>query len=171
MKASQVDKNEYNDYYSRYITTLGDTELIAGLKDNLRSTLSFLESIPDNKLDYAYEEGKWTVKDVIQHTIDTERIFSYRALCFARNDNTELPGFEQDDYIKTANSNAKSKADLIKEYKAVRIASIELFKSFTDKALQHVGSASGSPMTARAAGFMLIGHEKHHYNVIREKYL
>ncbi|AXT19977.1 DinB family protein [Flavobacteriaceae bacterium AU392] len=171
MKASQVGKNEYNDYYSRYITTLGDTELIAGLKDNLSNTLSFLESIPENKLDYAYEEGKWTVKDVIQHTIDTERIFSYRALCFARNDNTELPGFEQDDYIKTANPNSKSKEDLIREYKAVRIASIELFKSFTDDALQYVGSASGSPMTARAAGFMLIGHEKHHYNVIREKYL
>ena len=171
MKASQVSKNEYNDYYSRYITTLGDTELIAGLKDNLNTTLSFLESIPNNKLDYAYEEGKWTVKDVIQHTIDTERIFSYRALCFARNDNTELPGFEQDDYIKIANSNSKSKEDLIREYKAVRNASIELFGSFTDEALQYVGSASGSPMTARAAGFMLIGHEKHHFNVIREKYL
>ncbi len=171
VRASEVNSNEYNPYYGNYITSLGETELIQGLKENLEQTVSFFQSIPDSKLDAAYEKGKWTVKQVFQHIIDTERIFSYRALAFSRNDSTDLPGFEQDDYMTNVNTALKTKSDFLEEYKAVRNASIIFFKSLPNEALSIIGKASGSSMSARAAGFMIIGHERHHFNVIKENYL
>ena len=170
-KASDLASNEFNPYFSSYITSLGDTELILGLKDNLESSLAFFENIDADKFSYAYEEGKWTIKDVIQHIIDSERIFGYRALCFARGESQNLPGFEQDDYNIAANTSAKSKDVLIAEYKSARKATIDLFSGLPDDTLKRVGKASGNEMSARAAGFLIIGHENHHLNVIKEKYI
>lgn len=171
IKASQISLNEYNPYYSSFITSLGQTELINGFKENLQSTVSFFQSIPEASLDSAYQEGKWSVKQVFQHIIDTERIFSYRALGFSRNDHTDFPGFEQNDYVANVDVTSKTIAELLIEYKAVRNASIAFFESLSNDELSIIGNASGSPMSARAAGFMIIGHERHHCQVIKDNYL
>ncbi len=171
MKASQLSIDEYNPYYSNFIISLDETELIGGLQNNLNTTVSFFESIPEAKLNHAYQKGKWTIKNILQHLIDTERIFSYRALGFSRNDSTDFPGFEQDDYVTNADVSCKTKAELLEEYKAVRCASIAFFKNTPTSALAIIGKASGSEMSARAAGFIIIGHERHHCEVIKNKYL
>lgn len=144
---------------------------IEGLKQNLESIVSFYSSIPEEKLDYVYAKGKWTIKDILLHIIDTERIFSYRALRIARQDKTPLAGFEQDDYIVSAKASARSLSSLLEEYKSVRQSSITLFESFDSTALKHIGEASGFPISVRALGYMLTGHENHHSQIIRQRYL
>lgn len=170
-KASDLVSSEFNPYFSNYIIPLGDIELVEGLKQNLKSSLDFLNDISEDKFSYAYAETKWTIKSIIQHLIDSERIFGYRALCFARGESQNLPGFEQDDYNISANTSTKSKDALITEYKSARKATIDLFSGLAEDALKNVGQASGNEMSARAAGFLIIGHENHHLNVIKHKYL
>lgn len=171
MTTSNLSPEEYNPYYGTYIAKAANLNLKEGLKSNHAITEAFLNAIPKDKLEYRYAEGKWTVKDIIQHIIDTERIFAYRALRVARNDKTALPGFEENDYALTGNANARTLESLLAEYKAVRQATIALFNSFSDEMLKHIGTASNSPISARAIGFIIIGHETHHCNVIKERYL
>ena len=163
--------NEYNPYYGNYISLANLTNLENGLVDSFNKTLEFYESIPESKLNFRYAEGKWTIKEIIQHLLDSERVFAYRALCFARKDSKALPGFDQDDYLMNSNVGDRSKGELIREYKAIRNATISLFESFTFDMLKQLGTASGSPMSARAAGFIIVGHESHHCNIIKERYL
>lgn len=171
MTKDQLNKNEFSPYYQAYIDKAGDLELITGLDKNGEEMLSFLESISEDKYDYAYAEGKWTIKEVIQHIIDTERIFTYRALSFARKDKTPLPGYEQDDYAVTSNANKRSKLSLLNEYKALRLSTLSLYESFSQEMLLEIGNASNSDMSVRATGFILIGHENHHCQIIKERYL
>lgn len=170
MKASQLVSTEYNSYYGNYIRLLDDLELNIGLEHSFKAVIDFLESIPEENFDYSYAEGKWTLKEVVQHLIDCERVFSYRAFCIARYDKTAFPGFDQDEYAMTSRANSKRKEDLLNEYKTLRRSTIQLFNSFNEVSLKQIGEASGSPMSARAAGFIIIGHEKHHCNIIRERY-
>ena len=171
MDTNILPANEYNVYYSNYIDLVKHSNLLEGLKEGFNKTLLFYESIPEGKLDFGYAVGKWTIKEIIQHLLDTERVFAYRALCFARKESIALPGFNQDDYLANSNANSRRKSDLINEYKAIRNATIVLFESFTDEMLKQIGVASGSSMSARAAGYIIIGHETHHCNIIRERYL
>ena len=171
MTTSNLSPKEYNPYYETYIAKAANLNLKEGLKSNQAITEAFLNTIPKDKLEYRYAEGKWTVKDIIQHIIDTERIFAYRALRVARNDKTALPGFEENDYALTGNANPRTLESLLAEYNAVRQATIALFNSFSDDMLKHIGTASNSPISARAIGFIIIGHEAHHCNVIKERYL
>ena len=135
------------------------------------TVVSFYESIPLLKHDYAYAEGKWTVKDILLHIIDTERIFAYRALRIARQDKTPLAGFEQDDYVASGNAKARNLENLLQEYKFVRQSTIVLYRSFNLKALNAIGEASGSSISVRAMGYIITGHENHHNQVIEERYL
>lgn len=171
MKTSQLSDSEYADYYSNYIKKAESDELIPGLSSSLSSVIAFFKAIPEEKLEYSYDVGKWSIKDIIQHLIDTERVFAYRALRFAREDKTTLPGFEQNTYGITANANNRSREELLKEYQLVRESSIMLFKSFNEETLKIIGVASSSDMSVRAIGFVIIGHEKHHCQVIQERYL
>lgn len=166
-----LQQEEYNPYYSTYIDKVSDNNLISALERGFKETLIFFESIPINKWNYSYSEGKWTVKEVIQHILDTERVFAYRALCIARNDKTELPGFDQDDYASGADANDRNAEEMIAEYKAIRMTTINLFKSFNKEMFLHIGVASNSPLSTRAAGFIIAGHEKHHCDVVQERYL
>src|SRR5690606_18442301 len=129
------------------------------------------DSLDENQGLYSYAHGKWTLKEVLIHCIDTERIMSYRALRFARNDQTELPGFEQNDYVPQSEANSRKMADLIEEYKILRQSTILLFKSFSDDVLKRAGVANGNPISVRALGFVISGHELHHLNVCKERYL
>jgi len=165
-----LEANEYNTYYANYINLSQGLELLDGLEDSFEKTLTLFESINEDKLSYRYADGKWTIKEIIQHLIDTERVFCYRALCFARKDKVELPGFNQDDYLESSEVSARSKGDLIGEYKAVRMATNTLFSSFTNQMLLQIGVASNSPLSVRAAGHIIIGHETHHCNIIKERY-
>ena len=150
---------------------VGNVDLLDELRNGKQVLLSLLEEIPEEKLTYAYAEGKWTLAEALVHMLDTERIFQYRALCIARNDKSEFPGFDQDAYVPVSNANNRSKKDLIDEYVAVRDSSITLFASLDEEALKRVGVASGSKMSVRALGFITSGHQAHHVRILRERYL
>lgn len=166
-----INPEEYNSYYTPYIQLATNENICKGLTINLKKVVDFYKSIPEEKLDYSYAEGKWSVKDILLHIIDTERIFSYRALRISRNDKTPILGFEQDDYVLYANAKNRSIDSLLDEYISVRQSTLSLFESFTDAQLKFTGLASGSPISVRAIGYILTGHENHHNKVIEERYL
>ena len=155
-----------------YIGLVPDDGLILQhLRNNLILTSDFLRSLSEEKLSYRYAEGKWTIKEILAHLIDDERIYSYRALRFARNDTTELPGFDQDNYALQSGANERSIEDLLQEFATVRSATVALFESFDSQALMRVGTASGNVMSVRAAAYHIAGHELRHLNIIRQRYL
>jgi uncharacterized damage-inducible protein DinB len=166
------EPGEYAPYAIMYIGLLPDDGLILKhLEDNLRTTTEFLRRLPEEKLTYRYAEGKWTIKEILAHHIDDERIYAYRALRFARNDKSELPGFEQDDYAPESGANERSLDDLLDEFAAVRKSTIALFNSFNEHVLTRAGVASGNVMSVRAIAYHIAGHELHHMNIIKERYL
>jgi hypothetical protein len=168
----QFLKEEYAPFYANYVALANTKNSIeSGLSAQLESTVSFFNLIPNDKLEFKYAEGKWTIKDILLHLIDAERIFTYRALRIARNDNTELSGFEENDYVKVANANGREMISIIEEYVSVRKATLTLFKSFSDNQLLRIGKASGCTVSVRAIGYIIQGHEKHHLSVINERYL
>jgi uncharacterized damage-inducible protein DinB len=172
MKVSEVNSTEYATFYANYIAKVSNEyTLIEELEISLHRLIKFVQNIPMDKFDYRYAEDKWTIKDILQHLIDAERIFAYRALCFARNDKTKLPGFEENDYVDEANANKRSIMDLLTEYSALRNSTLLLFKSFSDNELLRVGIANENPMSVRAIGFVTIGHQNHHQQVFEERYL
>jgi uncharacterized damage-inducible protein DinB len=172
MKSSQLQSTEYATFYANYVAQVSDEyTLTEELEISLHRFIKFVQDIPMDKFDYRYAEGKWTIKDIIQHIIDAERIFAYRALCFARKDKTNLPGFEEDDYVEEANANNRSIMDLLTEFSAVRHSTLLLFKSFSNEQLIRVGIANENPMSVRAVGFVIIGHQNHHQKVFEERYL
>lgn len=171
MKLDQLPINEYAGFYSTYIQALENVHLIEELEISVHELIRFVQNIPMNKFDYRYAEGKWTIKEILQHLIDCERIFSYRALRFSRNDNTPLPGFEENDYVKNTDAVNRSIQDLLTEMAVVRQATLSLFKSFSPEQLLRKGIASGNEISVRAIGFIITGHQKHHQKIFQERYL
>jgi uncharacterized damage-inducible protein DinB len=172
MKSSDLNQDEYAVFYKPYIDKVSNEyTLIEELEISVHRLIKFVQNIPMDKFDYRYAEGKWTIKDIIQHLIDAERIFAYRALCFARNDKTELPGFEENDYVGEANAGKRSIQELLSELAVVRQATLSLFKSFSAEEFTRKGIASNNPMSVRALGFIIIGHQNHHQCVFEERYL
>lgn len=171
MKVNQLSSSEYLPFYKTYIEKAGSKNLIDGLEENMVNVVSFFESIPENRMDYRYAENKWTIKEIMQHLIDAERIFCYRALCFARKDGTALSGYDENNFAETSLANNRSKVSLIKEYKIVSEATLLMFKSFDSEMLKSIGIANNGTMSVRAIGFIITGHEKHHCEVIKERYL
>ena len=171
MKASQLPVKEYAEYFFPYISVLGEVTLIEELEISLHEFIRFVQNIPMDKFDYRYAEGKWTIKEIIQHVIDTERIFAYRALRISRNDQTPLPGFDENEYSNNTEANKRGLQDLLTELSAVRHSNIFLFKSFSEEQLQRTGIASNAGISVRAIGFIMIGHQKHHQNIFEERYL
>lgn len=171
MTVKDLRHEEYNSYYQTYLNKTNSSELKDGLRINRDKFLLFLKSIPSNKHEFRYEVGKWTIKEMLLHCIDTERIFAYRALRVARQDQTPLTGFDQDAYAEPSKANNRSFESLLNEYKSVREATISLFDSFDDDMLLAKGFASNSPISVRALGFIIMGHENHHCDVLKERYL
>lgn len=166
------EANEFAAYYKPYIEKANVyNSIIDGLNENSKEVLAFFENLPVEKLEYRYAEGKWTPKDILLHLIDAERIFTYRALRIARNDKSELPGFEENDYVDEASANFRVLSDLIEEFKTVRSSTISLYNSFNDEQLKRVGVASNSSVSVRALAYMTIGHYMHHIQLINERYL
>lgn len=162
---------EYAPYTIMYIGLLPDDGLvIQHLRANLEKTIKFVRSFPEEKLAVRHAEGEWTIKEILVHIIDDERIYCYRALRFARNDTTELPGFEQDEYVPFSGANDRDIEGIIEELSSVREATITLFNSFDEEALPRKGIGSGNIMSVRAAAYHIAGHEVHHLNSIKENY-
>ena len=170
MKANQLESGEFNVWYTPYIATLSNENLIEEFEIALHRFIRFVQDIAMDKHDYAYAPGKWTIKDIIQHLIDCERILSYSALSIARNDKTNFPNFDEDRYAIEAKGNTKSLMHLLTELTSVRQATLLLFKSFNDEELTRMGTASDAPISVRALGFIIIGHQNHHQKVFLEKY-
>jgi DinB superfamily len=161
---------DYNLYYDRYISLIEEDDIINVIEKQKKSSETFLKSFTEENGIFAYAEGKWTVKEVLGHLIDTERIMAYRALAFARGEKQSLPGFEQDDYVAESNFNKRSLDHLIIEFITVRESNIILFQSFDEKILIKRGTASGSEITVLALIYIIAGHEKHHMKFLRERY-
>ena len=170
MNTSIPEPSEYHPYYSTYIKAMGDVPLLPALEEGLKDMQSFMARLEDHKLTFAYAKGKWTVAEVLVHLLDTERIFQYRALRFARTDRSELPGFEQDDYVVESFANQRTKAEILEEFMGIRQASISLFRSFNEDSLQRMGTASGVKMSVRALGYVICGHQAHHLRVLEDFY-
>jgi len=171
MNSNQLPENEYSAFNATYINAIENLDLLEELEISLHDFIKFVQNIPLDKFDYRYAEGKWTIKDIIQHIIDAERIFGYRALRISRNDQTLLPGFEENDYVENTDANGRSIQELLTEFSAVRHSNLFLFKSFSEEQLTRMGIASSHPISVRALGFLMIGHSKHHQRVFQERYL
>ena len=171
MKRTDIPKNEYSVFNATYIKAAGDGDLYEDLEISLHNFIRFVQDIPMDKFDYRYAEDKWTIKQIIQHIIDTERIFSYRALRISRNDITALPGFEQNDYVANTEADKRHLQSLLTELSIVRQGTLALFKSFSEEQLKRIGVASNHEISVRAIGFIIIGHQKHHQTVFQERYL
>ena len=171
MKTDQLPLSEYSEFNATYIKAAGNVDMIEELEISRHDFIRFVQNIPMDKFDYRYAEGKWTIKDIIQHIIDTERIFAYRALRISRNDKTPLPGFEENDYVDNTNANDRNLQGLLTEMAVVRQATLSLFKSFSEEQLKRTGTASNTSISVRAIAFIVIGHQKHHQRVFQERYL
>lgn len=172
MKVIDLEKEEIGEFYWRYINLISkEKELLEVLKDNTEYIVQFLKSIPSEKWNFRYAPEKWSILEMIQHIIDTERIFIYRALCLARNEKKALPGFDHDTYVQNSNAESRNPDDLIDEFQLVRDSAIMLFKSFKEEMLKNQGTMSGLPATPRAIGFIMAGHSLHHKQIIEKRYL
>jgi len=162
---------DYSTYYETYIKLIEGEDILKILNDQSKRTQEILNSFSEHRGNYRYAEGKWTVKEVVGHLLDTERVFAYRALCIARGEKKSLPGFDQDDYVKEGNFNRRELFDLNYEFRLLRESNLLLFRTFTPDMLKLKGFANESSVTVLAILFMIAGHEKHHMNVLREKYM
>lgn len=171
MNRNQIQPADYAPFYQPYFDAVGDGDLLEELEISLHSFIHFVREVPIDKIDYRYAPGKWTLKDIIQHLIDAERVFAYRALRIGRNDRTPLPGFEENEYAADAGAEKHSINQLLSEFSEVRFATLSLFRSLGEERMQRSGTASERNITVGALGFIIIGHQKHHQRVFRERYL
>ena len=164
-------EGDYAPYQISYISLIEGNNPVEAMQKQLTETTKLFTSLQESKGEYSYAEGKWTVKEVLGHIIDTERVMAYRALCIARGEKQILPGFEQDDYVKTSCAGKRTFTDLIDEYKRVREANIVLFKSFDEEMMSSRGKVNTYEITVNALMYIVPGHEKHHLNILKTKYL
>ena len=168
---SKPSTSNYAVYFQRYIDLVPEQDLLLALDNQLPVIRDFLAVITEEKSAYAYAENKWTLKELLQHMIDTERIFNYRALCIARKETASLPGFEENDYAANSNANSRTWQSLVNEFNVVRESSTILFKSFSAEALHNSGTSNNNKITVDALGFIMLGHFYHHKKVMEERYL
>ena len=171
-KIQKPSEGEYAPYAIMYIDLVPQDGLILKhLRDNMKSTPEFIRTFPPEKLALPWREREWTIKEILVHILDTERIFAYRALRFARNDATELTGFEQDAYVPYSRANQRDIETILEEYMAVRQATLSFFINLDEEALARAGLVGGNRVSVRALAWMITGHAIHHINSIRENYL
>jgi uncharacterized damage-inducible protein DinB len=159
------------EFYHKYVRLVAENDAAAALSANTEKALGVLSDIPDEKWNYRYAEGKWSIKEMLQHITDAERIFSYRALCIARGEKQSLPGFDENTYAAASNADRRKKEELIEEFKTVRKATEALFQSFDDEQLAKIGVANNKSISVNGIGFVTVGHVMHHLNILQERYL
>lgn len=166
-----IEQDEYGEFYAGYISYSRGENLFERLDEGQKQIQNLVSQLDDTKAGFRYEKEKWSIKEILGHLADTERVMNYRALCFARGDSGELPGFNQDHYVEHSNFDEWPLEKLMKNYETVRVSTLTLFESFTDKMLLRRGIASEQPFSVRALGFVIAGHEMHHLAILRETYL
>ena len=158
-------------FYKNYVKQVEESDLLQALRISGHRALELVHAIPQNKLDFKYAPDKWTVRELLCHVIDAERIFAYRALRFARNDKTPLPGFEENDYAPQANASGRSIEKITAEMAHLRSSTIDLFEGFTPEMLTRKGISNKNELSVVALGFIIAGHETHHCHILKERYL
>lgn len=162
---------EYAPYYGTYVNLVPDGDYLALLEQEGRDTQERLRSVSEEKSQYRYAADKWSIREVVGHIADSERVFTYRALRFARSDATQLPGFDEKTWAASSNAHTRTLSSLLDDLQAVRAATLSLFRGFTDAEFSRQGVASNNPVTVRALAYIVAGHERHHVNVLLERYL
>ena len=168
---SRPDPSEYGAYYGRYINLVPEGPIVTVLRDQIAETLKLLRALPEARGNHRYAPGKWSIKEIVGHVTDGERVFAYRALRIGRGDETPLPGFEQDDYVKNGGFDSRPLGDLLDELETVRRATVQLLAPLDEAAMLRRGTASGFPVSVRALAYITAGHELHHRNILKERYL
>jgi uncharacterized damage-inducible protein DinB len=170
MSSSRPQPDEYAGFFSRYIDRVPDGDIVAMLESQGNATQDMLASIGEEKGSYRYGPDKWSIKQVVGHVADAERVFTYRLLAIARGEKQSLPGFEENEYVEAANFDARSLAELAEGLRATRNATLTLMRSLDDEAWTRRGLANNTPISARAIAWVTAGHERHHVNILRERY-
>ena len=170
-RAIRPAADEHNPYYSLYIDRVPDGDIVETLQRQIPETVEFLRAIPESRADYRYAEGKWSIRQIVGHLSDGERVFQYRAMRFSRLDATPVPGFDENLYVANAPFTHMSMENLISELEHLRMASIRLFGGLDAEAMARRGVANGHEISVRALAFVMAGHETHHLEVIRTRYL
>ncbi|HEX7078957.1 MAG TPA: DinB family protein [Candidatus Eisenbacteria bacterium] len=168
---ARPDRSEVPEYYHRYVVLVPDGDIVRTLRSQIEETWRLLGALPEERAGFRYGPEKWSVKEVVGHLSDSERVFAYRCLRFARADQTPLPGFEQDDYVVNGGFDARTLRDLLEEFGAVREATIRLASSLDQEAGARRGTASERVVSARGLLYIIAGHELHHRRVLVERYL
>ena len=163
--------SEYHEFYDTYVSKVPEGDIFKILGAGLEETLALLKDLPEDRETFAYESGKWTVREVLGHMVDTERLFGFRALWMARGDQQGQPGMDQDAWNAVSTANERSVADHLEELALVRRSNLAMFRGFDDECWKRIGNASGFPFAVRAFPFILAGHEIHHRQVLAERYL
>jgi hypothetical protein len=175
MAAPRIERpepGEYAPYFERYVTQVPpQADILEILRRQVDETAALLGGLSEREAGFRYAEGKWSIREVVGHVADTERIMVYRALCFARGERAALPGFEEDDYVRNARFDARPLADLLTEFRTVRAATIPFFAGLDVEELRRSGTANARPYSVRAVAFIVAGHERHHVRVLNERYL
>ena len=171
MESEKSKNGIYPPYFYNYIKLVENEDLKTVLKSQIDESQKFFNSIPEEKYDYKYAEGKWSIKEALQHIIDTERVFTYRSLAFSRKDINILPSFDDKSYAANANGANRKWSELVDEFMTVRKSTESLFNSFSAEQMDGVGKASDYQMSAKAMGYTIAGHLAHHINIIKERYL
>jgi uncharacterized damage-inducible protein DinB len=164
------EPGEYPPFYAPYVAAVPDGDVIAALERQGAALHALLHGLDDARAGHRYGPGKWSIKEVLGHVTDAERIFAYRLLCIARGDATPLPGFDENAYVPTSGADARSMDSLLDEFDAVRRATLTLLRGLPDAAMTRTGTANGKPVSARAIPYILAGHAEHHLGVLRERY-
>ena len=170
MKIASPQTYDASKYYTRYLSLAKGEDLLVGLENISRKTINTISKLKDEDLAFRYEEGKWSIGVLLQHICDAERVFAYRALRFLRNDFTELAGFSEDDFANNSKG-YDNITDFVREYHAVRSSSVHVFLNSNLDSIDEKGIASGIEFNAREIGWLMIGHNIHHLNVLEERYL
>ena len=168
---NRPDRSEYAPYYEGYISLVEDADIRAVLAGQPAELRKVFAELGEDKGTFSYESGKWTIKELLGHIIDGERIFAYRAFRISRGDRTPIEGFEQDDYIENARSNERSFADLLDEFELLRVANVLMFDHMTETDLLRSGIANNVEITVRSIAYIMAGHVAHHVNILNERYL
>lgn len=164
-------KTSVPEWYHRYLDAVLEDNMMDALANSKTAVLAKLNDIAPGHWAYRYAAEKWSIKEMIQHLVDTERIFAYRALCIARGEQASLPGFDENSYAVASRADKRTKGQLLEEFETVRNSILQLFQSFDDEDLEVIGSANGKPFTANAIGYLTAGHSLHHMSVLEERYL
>jgi hypothetical protein len=166
---ARPDLDEYASFYVNYVALVPEEDILAALRSESAATRAFLDGVPEDQAGRKHPPYTWTVREVVGHLIDTERIFGYRALRIARGDETPLAGFDENAYAVAAESDRRPLADLAAEFEAVRLANLAFFAGLPEAAWSRRGVANGNPVSVRALAYMLVGHERHHGTILRRR--